>query len=91
MVTSHRCCCVSLPCSTEQQQGLAAYLLTQAALMHAAAYTLSKVSEHSDWTPVLEPGYELVPFSRCCGSAKNLPLDFVKAVQAWGETLGASG
>lgn len=72
----------------EQQQGLAAYLLTQVPLMHAAAFTLAKVAELSSWQPVLEEHYELVPFSSCCSLASNLPQGFVGAVQDWGTRLG---
>jgi hypothetical protein len=75
----------------EQQQGLAAYLLTQVPLMHAAAYTLAKVAELSNWKPVMQPGYQLVPFSSCCSLADNLPRSFVQAVRARGETLGQAG
>jgi len=56
--------------------------------MHAAAYTLATVARLSSWTPAMEPGYELVPFSTCCSQADNLPQGFVKAVRAWGKTLG---
>lgn len=77
------------PCSTERQQGLAAYLLNQVSLMQATAYTLAKVAELSDWKPAREAGsYQLVPFSRCCTVAANLPAGFVQAVGAWGRTLG---
>lgn len=75
----------------EQQQGLAAYLLTQIPLMHAAAYTLAKVAELSSWKPVMQPEYELVPFSSCCSLASNLPRGFVQAAKAWGESLKQQG
>jgi hypothetical protein len=81
-------CVFSLPAVAELQQGLAAYLLTQVPLMHAAAYTLAKVAELSSWKPAMQPGYELVPFSSCCSLADNLPGGFVQAVRAWGTTLG---
>lgn len=75
----------------EQQQGLAAYLLTQVPLIHAAAYTLAKVAKLSSWKPAMQPGYQLVPFSSCCSLADNLPRGFVQAVRAWGDTLGQTG
>jgi hypothetical protein len=68
----------------ERQQGLAHYLLNQVALMHATAYTLAKVAELSQWKPVMEESYSLVPFSRCCKHAKHLPAEFVAAVRARG-------
>lgn len=77
-----------LAATAERQQGLAAYLLTQVPLMHAAAYTLAKVAELNSWRPVMEKGYELVPFSSCCKQAENLPRGFVQAVRSWGSTLG---
>jgi len=68
----------------ERQQGLAHYLLNQVALMHATAYTLAKVAQLSQWKPVMEDSYSLVPFSRCCSQAKRLPAEFVAAVRARG-------
>jgi hypothetical protein len=56
--------------------------------MHAAAYTLSQVAELSSWSPIMEAGYELVPFSSCCSLADNLPQAFVHAVRQWGGQLG---
>jgi hypothetical protein len=70
----------------ERQQGLAHYLLNQAALMHATAYTLAKVAQLSQWKPVMEDGYSLVPFNKCCVYAKRLPAEFVTAVRARGVT-----
>jgi hypothetical protein len=73
---------------TERQQGLAAFLLNQVALMQAAAYTLMRVAAVNSWRAVQEPQYELVPFSRCCSHAPNLPQAFAAAVRAWGQALG---
>ncbi|KAF6257123.1 hypothetical protein COO60DRAFT_33422 [Scenedesmus sp. NREL 46B-D3] len=68
----------------EQQQGLAHYLLNQVAVMHATAYTLLTVAQLSQWKPVMEDDYNLVPFSKCCSTAKRLPAEFVTAVRARG-------
>ncbi|KAF8059989.1 hypothetical protein HT031_004927 [Scenedesmus sp. PABB004] len=74
--------------AAERQQGLAALLLNQVALAHAAAWTLARVAALSDWRPAREEGYDLVPFARCCPSAAALPREFVAAVRARGEALG---
>jgi hypothetical protein len=76
----HYVLCVLL--HLERQQGLAHYLLNQVALMHATAYTLAKVAQLSQWKPVMEEGYSLVPFSKCCSHARHLPAEFVAAVRA---------
>jgi hypothetical protein len=75
----------------ERQQSLAHYLLNQAALMHASAYTLAKVAQLSQWKPVMEDGYSLVPFSKCCSYAKHLPAEFVTAVRARGVAQHSGG
>lgn len=57
--------------------------------MHATAYTLATVARLNSWqASASEPGYELVPFARCCSHAANLPRGFVAAVKAWGAQLG---
>lgn len=67
---------------TEQRQGLAAAALNQVALAEAMAAAITQAASLSDWQPKLEPGYEPVPFSRCCGRAPALPAAFVEAVRA---------
>lgn len=68
----------------ERQQGLAQYVLNQVAVMHAAAYTMATVAKLSNWKPVLEASYELVPFYMCCSHAKQLPAAFIAAMKERG-------
>lgn len=73
---------VTLCLLPERQQGLARYMLNHVSLMHAAAYTLSKVAELSQWKPQMEDEYDLVLFSKCCMHAPQLPEEFIQAVRA---------
>lgn len=73
-------CCLFL-LFTEQRQGLAHYLTNPVALAEAMAYTMTQVSELSDWHTAMETSYELVPFSKCCAYNTALPKDFVMAVR----------
>lgn len=61
-------------------QGLARLLLSQLAVTHAMAYTLSVYSNMTDWQVVDEPGYTVLPKSLCCTWA-TLPVDAVARIR----------
>ncbi|KAI8476110.1 MAG: hypothetical protein J3K34DRAFT_516785 [Monoraphidium minutum] len=67
--------------TADQHQGLAAAALNQVALAEAMAAAVSQAAALSDWAPAMEPGYEPVPFERCCPRAPALPRGFVDAVR----------
>lgn len=75
------------------RQGLAHALLNQVSTIEALAWAAANVARLSDWVPVMEPGFELVPFNRCCSYNKALPPGFVQAVAATqvGGAAGAGG
>lgn len=56
-------------------------MLNQVALLEAMAEAISQVARLSDWRPEMQPGYEEVPFSRCCPRAPALPRGFASAVR----------
>jgi hypothetical protein len=58
----------------------------------AMAAAITKVAELSDWQVEMQPGYEEVPFSRCCHRSRGLPVGFVEALRGtWPEGRAGGG
>ncbi|KIZ01707.1 hypothetical protein MNEG_6255 [Monoraphidium neglectum] len=74
-----------------QHQGVAALALNQVALPEAMAAAITKAAELSDWQVEMQPGYEEVPFSRCCTRSRGLPAGFVEALRATQPGRGGGG
>jgi hypothetical protein len=55
------------------------------------AAAITKVAELSDWQVQMQPGYEEVPFSRCCTRSRGLPAGFVEALRATRPGGGGGG
>lgn len=75
----------------DRSRAVAALALSQLGAIEATAFAMARAAELSDWRVVQEPGYEEVPFARCCPHAPALPRRFVEAVRATTRSGGGGG
>lgn len=67
---------------TETKQAIASLALSQVGTIEAMASALATVASLSEWQPVQQDDYELVPFSQCCKHNTALPKQFIDAVRS---------